>query len=136
MTLLEEFQQLLTAMALDIGPVFSTKMPASLDRCVVIARYGGTESWLADNYDEPRLQFRCRGPATDVRIAERDADLIYDRLNGLERFTLPGGTWLSLMVGLNGGPVYIGQDQNNRAEFTVNFRASISRTSTNRENPQ
>lgn len=135
MTLLEELVAYVDALDLDIGPVFSTKMPTAPDRCVVVARYGGPESALADNYDEPRIQFRTRGPASDVRIAERDADLIYDRLNGLERLTLPGGTWLSQLVGLNGGPVYIGQDANKRDEYTVNFRCPVSRTSTNRENP-
>ncbi|WP_113699184.1 minor capsid protein [Nonomuraea lactucae] len=135
MTLLEEFQQLLTAMALDLGPVFSTKMPASPDRCVVLARYGGAESSLADNYDEPRIQARVRGPATDVRIAERDAELVYDRLNGLGTLTLPGGTWLQLAVALQAGPVFIGLDSNQRPEYTVNLRCDVSRTSTNRSDP-
>jgi hypothetical protein len=135
MTLLEELIALLDLLDLDIGPAYSTKLPAAPDRAVAVARYGGTESVLADNYDAPNVQFRCRGPAADVRVAERDAELIYDRLNGLERMTLPGGTWLSQLVGLNGGPVFIGQDANSRDEYTVNFRCEISRTSTNRENP-
>ena len=134
MTLIEEFMALLDLLALDVGPRFSTKMPTAPDRCVVIARYGGPESRLTDNYDEPRLQFRVRGPAADPRVAERDADLLYDRLNGLEDLPLPGGTFLSLMVGLQAGPVYIGQDANKRDEYTVNFRTEVSRTSTNREN--
>ncbi|MBF8191658.1 hypothetical protein ITP53_39390 [Nonomuraea sp. K274] len=135
MTLLEEVIAYLGGLDLDLGPVYSTKMPAAPDRCMAVARYGGSESLLADNYDQVRLQFRCRGPAADVRVAERDAELIYDALNGLEGITLPGGTWLSLMVGLNAGPVYIGQDANGRDEYTVNFRASVSRTASHRENP-
>jgi hypothetical protein len=135
MTLLEEFIALLDLLDLDVGPRFSAKMPSSPDRCVVLARYGGDESLLADNYDEPRIQLRTRGPATDARIAEADAELLYDHLNGLGTMTLPGGTWLQLAVGLNGGPVYIGQDANNRAEYTVNLRCDVSRTATNRSNP-
>ncbi|MER7363573.1 minor capsid protein [Nonomuraea wenchangensis] len=134
MTLLEEIIAYVQSLSLDLGPIHSTKLPASPDRAVAVARYGGPESRLADNYDEPRLQFRCRGPAADVRVAERDAELLYDRLNGIEDITLPGGTFLSLMVGLNGGPVSIGQDANKRDEYTVNFRTEVSRTSTNREN--
>ncbi|MFI6909879.1 minor capsid protein [Nonomuraea sp. NPDC050394] len=135
MTLLEELLALLGQLDLDLGPAFSPKMPATPDRCVVLARYGGAESRLADNYDEVRVQFRCRGPAADPRIAERDAELIYDRLNGLAGITLAGGTWLSQLVALNGGPVYIGQDANKRDEYVINFRAEISRLSTHRENP-
>ncbi|MEV4837789.1 minor capsid protein [Nonomuraea sp. NPDC049486] len=134
MTLLEELIAYVQLLDLDVGPLYATKMPASPDRAVAVARYGGPESRLADNYDEPRVQFRTRGPSTDHRVAERDAELLYDALNGLQDVALPGGTRLSLMVGLQAGPVYIGQDQNGRAEFTVNFRCEISRTSTNREN--
>lgn len=134
MTLLEEIIAYVSGLGLDVGPMFSTKLPAAPDRAVAVARYGGPESRLADNYDEPRLQFRCRGPAADVRVAERDAELLYDRLNGIEDIVLPGGTLLSLMVGLQAGPVYIGQDANKRDEYTVNFRTEIARTSTNREN--
>lgn len=132
MTLLEEWQQLLTAMALDVGPVFSTNMPSSPDRCVVVARYGGPESSLADDFDEPRIQFRIRGPATDSRIAEQDAETVYRAVNGLRRITLPGGTWLQLAVALQAGPVYIGQDANRRPEYTVNARTEVRQSSTNR----
>lgn len=135
MTLLEEFMALLDQLALDVGPRFLLKMPASPDRCVVLARYGGTESLLADNYDEPRIQLRVRGPFTDSRIAERDAELVYDRLNGLGTLTLPGGTWLQLAVAIQAGPVFIGLDSNQRPEFTVNLRCDVSRTASHRENP-
>lgn len=134
MTLLEEIIAYVAGLGLDLGQLFAAKLPAEPDRAVAVARYGGPESRLADNYDEPRLQFRFRGPATDSRIAERDAELLYDRLNGLQDVILPGGTRLSLAVGLNGGPVYIGQDTTGRDEYTVNFRVEIARTSTHREN--
>ncbi|MFI6534187.1 minor capsid protein [Nonomuraea sp. NPDC050547] len=135
MTLLEELLALLGQLDLDIGPAFSPKMPATPDRCVVLARYGGAESRLADNYDEVRVQFRCRGPASDPRVAERDAETIYNALNGLAKIRLAGGTYLSLAVGLSGGPVYIGQDANKRDEYTANFRVEVSRTASHRENP-
>lgn len=134
MTLLEEIIAFMELLDLDIGPVYSTKLPAAPDRAVAVARYAGPESRLADNYDEPRIQVRTRGPASDVRVAERDAETIYDALNGLQDVTLPGGTLLLHMVGVQAGPVYIGQDQNRRDEYTVNFRAEVSRTASHREN--
>ncbi|MFB4276041.1 minor capsid protein [Nonomuraea sp. MTCD27] len=135
-TLLQEFQQLPAVLGLALGPGFVARMPGNPDRCFVVARYGGPESRLADNYDEPRIQFRLRGPSTDVSVAEADAELVYNALNGLQDLTLPGGTWLSLMVGVQAGPIFIGQDQNSRPEYTVNFRCEISRPALNRENPQ
>lgn len=135
MTLLEEIIAFMELLDLDIGPVYSTKLPAAPDRAVAVARYAGPESALADNYDSVNLQLRVRGPAVDTRIAERDAELLYDALNGLAGLTLPGGTWLSQLVGVQAGPVYIGQDSSGRDEYTINFRAEVSRTSTHRENP-
>lgn len=134
-TLLEEFQQLPAALGLSLGPGFLAKMPSAPDRCFIVARYGGPESSLALPYDEPSIQYRLRGPSTDVRIAEADAELLYDALHGLEYRTLPGGTWLQLAVGVQSGPIFIGQDANGRPEYTVNIRAEVSRTSTNRSNP-
>ncbi|MEU4225804.1 minor capsid protein [Nonomuraea sp. NPDC026600] len=135
-TLLEEFQQLPTTLGVSLGPGFVAKMPAAPDRCFVVARYGGRESSLGDNYDEPSIQYRLRSPAADVRIAEADAERLYDALHGLGPYTLPGGTFLLLAVGVQSGPIFIGQDANGRPEYTINLRCEISRTSTNRENPQ
>lgn len=134
-TLLEEFQQLPAVLGLALGPGFVARMPTAPDRCFVVARYGGPESSLALPYDEPSIQYRLRGPATDVRVAEADAELLYDALHGLGEITLPGGTWLQLAVGVQSGPIFIGQDANGRCEYTVNLRCDISRTSSNRSNP-
>ncbi|GAA0969734.1 hypothetical protein GCM10009555_017390 [Acrocarpospora macrocephala] len=143
MSLLEEFAQLFDLLDLGTykadgsvgGDIFFPRMPEAPDRALALARYGGDESSLADDYDEPRIQARVRGPADDARNAERWAEQVYDTVNGLGMRELPGGTWLQLAVGLMGGPVFIGQDKNDRPEFTVNFRAEISRPSTNRSNP-
>ncbi|MEV7011544.1 minor capsid protein [Streptosporangium sp. NPDC051022] len=136
MNLSEEFAQLLAELGLGTypGSIFLTRMPTGPDRCLVVARYGGPESSLADDYDEPSIQIRARGPAADARVAEEDAQDVYDALNGLDRRYLAGGTWLQLMVATQGGPIFIGQDQNGRVEFTVNLRAEVRmyKPSTNR----
>lgn len=132
MTLLEEIIAYLDLRALDIGQRFPAAMPTAPDRCVVVARYGGPESSLADDFDEPRLQFRVRGPTSDPRIAERDAETVYRAVHGLRRFYLPGGTWLQLAVALQSGPVFIGLDKNSRPEYTINVRCEIRQPATNR----
>ena len=134
MTLLEEFAQLTANLGLGTypGSIFLTKMPTAPDNCLVIARYGGPEASLADDYNEPSIQWRIRGSAADVRIAEEKAEDVYDAVNGLGYFTLPGGTWLQLMVANQAGPIFIGLDKNNRPEFTVDVRAEVSRPTPNR----
>ncbi|MBG0830513.1 hypothetical protein HS041_22385 [Planomonospora sp. ID67723] len=134
MTLLEELAQLTEDLGLGSfpGSIFLTRMPPSPDTCIVLARYGGSESSLSDDYDEPRIQVRVRGPAADVRTAEVLAERVYDALHGLGSRTLASGTWLQLAVGIQSGPVFIGQDSSGRPEFVINVRCEVSRTSTNR----
>jgi hypothetical protein len=138
-TLLEEFGQLLEQLGLGDfradgaagGTVFLAALPTAPDRCKAVAIYGGSESDSRMPYDEPDLQIRCRG-TTDPRTAAADAQAVYDQLHGLGRLTMPGGTWLQLVVGKQGGPIYIGRDANGRHEYTVNVRAEISRPTPHR----
>jgi minor capsid protein len=140
LTLLEEFAQLLDDLDLGTyhadgtagGIVFLAVLPEAPDRCIAVARYGGAESDSANPWDEPRIQLRFRGPAVDARVAEQDAQAAYDALHGLGNRELPGGTWLQLAVGINGGPVYIGRDTNDRHEYTVNLRCDVQRSTANR----
>lgn len=139
MTLLEEFAQLLAARGLGTfnadgsagGTIFLAALPTAPDRCKALAIYGGAESSTLLDYDEPRLQIRCRG-GKDPREAETDAGVVYDALHGLGYLPLPGGTWLQLAVGIQAGPVYIGVDANGRHEYVVNLRTEVSRPSANR----
>lgn len=140
MTLLEEFAALLDE--LDVGTyhadgtaggtVFLAALPTSPDRAIAVARYGAGESDSRLGYDEVNLQFRARGSSADARTAEQDAQSVYDALHGLGERTLPGGTWLQLAVAGQGGPIYIGRDQNGRHEYTVNVRAEVRRVTRNR----
>lgn len=135
MTLLEEFAAL--AAQLDLGiyradgtpgsTIFLASLPSAPDEAIAIGRYGGAEADGRLPYDEPRLQFRVRGDAADVRAAEDRAQAVYDALHGLGMRMLPGGTWLQLAVGAQGGPIYIGPDQTGRPEYTVNVRVEVRR---------
>lgn len=136
MTLLEEFAALLAQRGLgtyedDGGTIFLAALPAAPDVAIALARYPGGESDSRLPYDEVNLQIRCRGDG-DPRTAEGAAQAVYDELHGLGMITLPGGTWLQLAVGVQGGPIYIGRDQNGRHEFTVNLRAEVRRPTPHR----
>lgn len=112
------------------GTIHLSKMPAELDDGIAVQRYGLGESDSTLDYDEIGVQVRVRGPRGDTRVGEAKADAVYAALHGLGSRTLAGGTWLQLMVGTQGGPIYIGDDPQDRPEWTVNFRAEISRSTT------
>lgn len=134
MTVTEEFAQLLDVLgvgsyepAAATGTVFLGKLPDSPALAIAVARYPGGESDSKQGYDEVRVQFRVRGPHTDYRVGEAKAQQVYDELHGLSNRTLPGGTWLTLCVGIQSGPIDIGPDATHRPEWTVNMRAELER---------
>ncbi|MEV0619599.1 minor capsid protein [Nonomuraea sp. NPDC050404] len=141
MTLLEEFCALLDelgagsydAQGLPGGDIFHTVLPPAPDVAMAVALYGGGESDAALGWDEPSIQVRVRGTSTDARVAEQRAQAVYDLVHGLgDRYLTPGGTWLQLAIGVNGGPVYISTDGNGRHEYTCNFRVDLDRPTPNR----
>lgn len=139
MTVTEEFALLLDQLDIGIydnagitGDIFLSRLPPQPDAAIAVARYGAGESDSKLPYDTVNLQFRVRGSNTDVRAGEARAQAIYDALQGMSSRTLPGGTWLALCVGVQGGPVDIGPDQHDRSEWTVNMRVELERRTTNR----
>lgn len=139
MTLASEWAQLLHVLQLGVytpsatgGNVFVGKLPDSPDLAIAVARYPGGESDSKLGEDSVQLQFRIRGPHTDYSAGEAKAQQVYDQLHGLANRTLPHGTWLSLCVGLQSGPIDIGTDKTHRPEWTVNMRAEVERTTQHR----
>lgn len=132
MTLLEEIAYL--AAELDLGTytpdapggtIYTALLPPDPDTCIAIARYGGTESLVTDDFDQPSIQIRIRGAAADTRTAEQLAERVYKAFHGLGPRTLAGGSTLILAVCTQSGPVYIGPDQLGRHEYTVNMRCEL-----------
>lgn len=114
------------------GTLYWPVAPSEPDVCTTLALYGGSESSSLDPYDEPRLQVRSRGDATDPRVPKRQAAAIYAALHGLGHRELAGGTELQLAVGIGSGPEYMGRDANGRHEYVVNFRVEVYRPATPR----
>lgn len=139
MTLLEEFASLASVLKLGTyssgtdSTIFLKRLPDTPDTAIAVARYGAGEADAALGYDTVSLQYRVRGPATDYRVAETTAQQVYDQLHGLHDRTLPGGTWLVLMVGVQGGPVDLGEDEHGRPEYVINLRAEVARSTPNRD---
>lgn len=113
------------------GDCFIAGMPPQPTDAVALYPTGGPGSDSKLGYDEPTFQVRVRGRQHPVPAFDR-AQAIYDALHGLTNAELPGGTWLVSLLGIQSDPVYIGRDDNNRPEYTLNFRAEIRNVSTHR----
>jgi hypothetical protein len=138
-TITEEFARLLAELGLGTyddagttGSIFLKRLPPAPDAALAVSRYGAGASDAGLPYDTVNLQVRVRGSNTDVRNAENRAQAVYDAVHGLGSRDLPGGTWLVLCAGLQGGPIDMGADELDRAEYAVNFRAEVERVTAHR----
>lgn len=98
-----------------VGPV-----PAAPGQVIGVTRYTAADDDDVLGYDRPNVALRVRGDA-DVRTSQGRAQGIYDRYVGARRLTLPDGTYVVLIVGLQGGPLDAGRDPAGRHTHTVNL---------------
>lgn len=132
MTLLEEVARLLDQLGLGTyaedgsGDICLVTLPDEPDEALAVARYAGGESDSKLGHDSVNIQVRVRGLRNDATAGEARAQAVYDALHGLSSRTLPGGTWCSLVVCTQGGPVYLSRDQNGRHEWAVNARFELT----------
>lgn len=107
-------------------------LPAEPDDLVGLTTYPGPESDTRLPWDTSNVQFRVRAARDGGAMARVLAQGIYDDLHGTGVTTLPGEVVVANIVGQQGGPVDIGPDQENRAEFTVNVSVEWRNTTTHR----
>ena len=113
--------------------IFMGRLPAEPSFAVAINPSGGYNASIKHAYDSPTLQILVRG-TLDPRVGYEKALEIYDALHGFggDRF-IAGGHWVVKCEGIQSEPVYIGQDENGRHMYTLNFALEIKRPSTHRE---
>ena len=111
------------------GNVFLGSMPPDPDEAIEIHTTGGPEASTKDGYAMPTAQVVVRGTA-DPRTGEDLAEAIYGELHGMRYVTLPGGTFVVSCVGIQSGPVSLGEDDNGRHRYSLNFRLHIRRQTT------
>jgi hypothetical protein len=103
------------------GNTFISVLPDTPDDAVMIRSTGGARTEGHAHYDNPSLQIIVRG-GLDPRPPELLARRIYDALHGIRhRRLVDGGWWVQKCLGVQSGPVYIGQDTNRRHEYSLNF---------------
>lgn len=103
------------------GNCFTGPLPAQPDLAVSVRQYGGSGD-VKFAIDTPRVQVRVRGSTADETLALAQA--IYEALHGITFTTMdPGGDAEKYVTDCRAMdlPSDIGQDENGRQEFTINF---------------
>jgi hypothetical protein len=133
MSLVDDVQSYLTAQGIAGGstpwPCFRRYMPDDTAQCVVVTEDGGfepefpTDSGIGDSAEEePAVQVRVRG-------ARRDGDGPFGKMREIKealhgkRFVTMGSN-VYRRVRAQSGILFIGQDEKERPEFTLSFRAA------------
>lgn len=109
------------------GDCFVATMPAGPDEAVAVMPQPGLPQLTRSPHDLPGVQFLVRGPAHDPRPPYARARAIYEALTCLDLVTLDEGgvdeVYLVSLTAAQSEPVPIGQDDNHRHEWSVNFLA-------------
>lgn len=118
------------------GDAFVGHMPSTPDAAVaVMPGPPGPQPTKAPT-DLPAVQILVRGRGHDITGPEARAQLIYDRLAALDNVTLdPGGDAEAHVVGITpaqSGPIWIGQDANQRHEWSLNFDLRVHHPTSHR----
>ena len=110
MSLTTEVKSLLTT----VSNVYIGSMPATPDQCVCIYNTGGYSRDLSGTQvEEPTFQVKVR--AATYTAGETLCNTVMDLLHGKSTTKL-------LMIQSQSAILDIGRDENNRPEFTMNFR--------------
>lgn len=96
-------------------------MPDSPDKLLGLFRFGGRFPIGKDGLERPGVQLRVR--AGDYATASAKAVALFDLLRGVEPAAITGVRYMHAV----GSPNWLGQDSNNRPEFSINFDAGVSR---------
>lgn len=103
--------------------IYPDFMEPSPDQVIVISTEMTEPSDSKLKEDEPLISIRVRGTA-NAHVSRDRAMAIYNALHGLAREEL-SGILFELMICQNGGPTYLGRDDNKRHTHQVLVNATI-----------
>jgi len=107
------------------GDIFIDAMPPQPSNAIALMATGGPdEPSVLHPFDTRSFQVLVRG-GTDPRPAKARAEAIYNALQGISGVALDDGTYVVGIGAMQGGPIRVGQDENNRHRFSLNFWARI-----------
>lgn len=106
------------------GNIFIENLPPSPDSCIMIRSTGGYGTEGKDKYDSPTIQIIKRD--SSLQTAYDASKSIYNKLHGFHHKTfVVNGIWVLNCLGIQSEPAYLGQDENSRHEYSINFELSI-----------
>ena len=109
--------------------IFMGRLPAEPSFAVAVNPSGGYNASIKHDYDLPTIQILVRG-TVDPRTGYEKAMAIYDALHGFGSGAfVAGGYWVVKCEGIQSEPIYIGQDENGRHMYTLNFVIEVKRPS-------
>lgn len=106
------------------GDIFIAILPASPNEAIAIFPSGGSiaQGTRQSRVGSPAVQILVRGDQ-DPRTAEDRAQLIYDLLEGFHAASfVADGYHIVDCRGAQSAPVHIGQDENSRHRYSLNFQ--------------
>lgn len=115
------------------GDTFIELLPATPDNAIAILSSQPAESDVKLGFDRPGIQIIVRG-GQDPRPPKSKAYEIYDALHGFTsgRF-VENGVWVVNCYAAQSGPIRLGQDDNGRHEFSLNFDLQVKNSTLYRE---
>lgn len=108
-----------TAIGTDL---FILEIPQSPDLMTALFQYGGDPPELHHDGagdDRPSLQVRTRAAPGDITNGEARAKAAYIALHGFSNTSVSGTQWK--LVRALGSPVFLGNDEQGRPEWSQNF---------------
>lgn len=109
------------------GTYFNTQFPVGdniPDKCAVVKITGGfpTNEWTGKK--QPSFQIRVRGESRGEQEVETRAYQIHQALTNLKNVKI-GESSIVIIRSMTPVPIHIGQDENNRPIYTMNFDTVI-----------
>jgi hypothetical protein len=90
------------------------------DVCAVVKLTGGFPPSQWTGKKQPSFQILVRGNAGDTAEVETRAYVVHESLMNLQNVTV-GDESLVIIRAMNSAPLYIGNDENNRPVYSMNF---------------
>lgn len=114
------------------GDCFIAKLPPAPDEAVAIWPTGGPQADDRLGYDSPTVQILVRG-TQDPRTGADRAQAIYDALHGRRFVTLPDGTEVLWIQGIQSAPQWLQEDENGRHIYALNLQLEVRAVGSHRE---
>ena len=109
----------------DEGNVFVDRIASSPDRAVALYSMPSQESDSKLPYDYVDFQVLARGRADRDVWAREMLMKVYSVLHGLRNVQLSGGAQVIYILAMQSSPAPMGDDENGRPEFALDFRAEV-----------